>query len=461
MSSSDRPVALWQVYRPDAAAAWNLRRAVHLHRRAGFGATWAEIERDLADDPQACVARVLRGESRCDGVPPDFRRLADVIGAAAAASNVPDRLKAWWVYRMLFTPDALTERLALMWHNHFATSNLKVRELAAMRRQNELFCRLCRGPFGELLTAVVHDPALLVWLDADSNRRGHPNENLARELMELFTLGLGHYTEADVKEAARALTGWSIVGGAFRFRAELHDDSEKTILGRTGGWNGDDLVRILLEHPGTAERLAWRLCTEFLGEGVADAVHVGSLAAGLRERNLDVGWAVETILKSDLFFSEANLRSRVTSPAEFVVGAVRALELFAPPPSTLVLAEWTTRLAQDLFYPPNVGGWKGGRQWLTAGSIIGRANFAAALVAGRLTSPAQPPGIAELAGRHGRGGAPAEIAAFLADLLLGGEPRSGWIDEIVREAARDAPSAGEHLRRAAALVLASPEMQLG
>src|SRR5205085_10392276 len=142
------------------------------------------------------------------------------------------------------------------WHNHFATSNAKVEDLAAMRHQNELFRRHARAPFGALLAGVVRDPALLVWLDAPANRREHPNENLARELMELFTLGLGPYTEADVKEAARALTGWTVADGRFREDAARHDDGEKTVLGRAGRWGGDDLVALLLDHPATARRLA-------------------------------------------------------------------------------------------------------------------------------------------------------------------------------------------------------------
>ena len=165
---------------------------------------------------------------------------------------------------MLFGPDPLTERLALMWHNHFATSNLKVGNLAFMRRQNELFRQLGRRPFGELLEAVLHDPAMLIWLDAPSNRKGHPNENLARELMELFSLGIGHYTEHDVKEAARALTGWRVENEVFAETAARHDDGEKTILGKTGRWKGDDLVRMVLEHPATSRRLAWRICELFL-----------------------------------------------------------------------------------------------------------------------------------------------------------------------------------------------------
>src|SRR5262249_29002230 len=161
-------------------------------------------------------------------------------------------------------------RLTLLWHDHFATSNAKVRNLAAMRRQNELFRRHARGPFGDLLKAVVRDPALLVWLDAPANRKGRPNEKLARELLELFTPGIGHYQEPDGKEAARALTGWAAEDGS-RGAEDDHDDGVKTILGRKGRWRGDDLVRLLLEHPATSRRLAWRVCGLLLGEKVARA----------------------------------------------------------------------------------------------------------------------------------------------------------------------------------------------
>src|SRR5262245_53520513 len=249
----------WAPYRPDAAAPWDLRRVAHLHRRAGFAATWAELQRDLADGPKASVDRLLSGRARRPGVPDDFERTARLIGESAAGTREPDRLKAWWLYRLLFGPDPLTERLTLMWHNHFATSNAKVNNLALMHRQNETFRRLARAPFGELLHAAVRDPALMVWLDAPSNRKGKPNENLARELMELFSLGIGPYTEADVKEAARALTGWRVDNDLFAEDADEHDGGEKTILTRRGRWKGDDLVDIVLCHPATARRIAWRL----------------------------------------------------------------------------------------------------------------------------------------------------------------------------------------------------------
>src|SRR5262249_52463316 len=230
------------------------------------------------------------GKAYCHGVPDDFAHTADTLGSLASGAGDMGRLRAWWAYRMVFSPDPLTERLALMWHNHFATSGAKVG--MRMYRQNEIFRKLARARFGELLTEVVHDPALLVWLDAQANRKGQPNENLGRELMELFTLGIGHYSEQDVKEAARALTGWTLDKNTFREDADKHDDGEKTIVGKTGQWHGDDLVKMLLDPPATAERLAWRVCELFMGEGVAGPDAVRALAAGLRERQLDVDWAV-------------------------------------------------------------------------------------------------------------------------------------------------------------------------
>ena len=452
--------APWSAYEPSRDAPWNLRRVVHLHRRAGFAATWGEIQRDLTDGPRASIERVLAGKARADGVPKDFERTAALLADRTIAADEPNRLKAWWVYRMLFGPDPLTERLALMWHNHFATSNLKVRDLAAMRRQNEILRTHARAPFGQLLRAVLRDPAVLVWLDAPANRKEHPNENLARELMELFTLGIGAYTEADVKEAARALTGWSVEDGEFREVPRHHDDGEKTILGRRGAkWNGSDLLDCLLAHPATAERLAGRVCGLLLGEGAVPADAIQAMAAGLREHELDVGWAMATVLRSRTFFAEAQLGNRVVGPVEYVVGAARALELFDPPPSTLVLADWAARLGQDLFYPPNVGGWPGGRAWISTRAVIGRANYAAALAGGDGVGRPKLDALA-LAKRHGRGGDLDDFLAFASELLLGGAPTTAWRERILKALAPKGGALDDTARRAVAVILASPEAQL-
>ena len=465
MSDTSKPSkleGLWAPYNANEQAAWNLRRVVHLHRRAGFAATWNEIQRDLKDGPQASIDRVLSGKAASEGVPEKFVETADLLGDTAASSRDPARLKAWWLYRMMFGPDPLTERLVLMWHNHFATSNLKVQDLAAMHRQNEQSRALSRKQFAEILNAAVREPALLVWLDAPANRKDHPNENLGRELMELFTLGIGHYSEKDVKEAARALTGWTVnEDGKFDKVPNRHDDGEKIILSKKGRWKGDDLVKMLLELPATAERLAFRICELFMGENATEASAINELAEGLRQRNLDIGWVVETVLRSQLFFADKNIGNRVFGPVEYVIGAARALELFNPPSSTLVLAEWCGRLGQDLFYPPNVGGWPGGRTWLTTRSLIGRANYAAALVEGRLVGRPGPMDAVRLAKRHGYGQDVDAMIGFFTKLLLGIEPSAAWRDRLVAALGPAEDAKPETIRKAVALILAMPEAQLG
>jgi uncharacterized protein (DUF1800 family) len=461
MTQASRPAAdggPWARYVPDDQAPWSLRRVVHLHRRAGFAATWAELRRDLKDGPEQAVTRLLTGRSRSVGVPDNFAATADTLARAALKSGAVARLKAWWVYRMLLGPDPLAERLALFWHNHFATGAAKAG--LTVKAQNDLFCKLGRAPFGELLNAVARDPALLLYLDAQANRKGKPNENLARELLELFTLGIGHYSEADVKEAARALTGWTVDRGHFREDDDLHDSNEKTILGRRGAWKGGDLLRLLLEHPATADRLAARLCEFFLGEGAIGAAGVRALADGLRERRLDVGWAVETVLRSRAFFAEANLGTRVLGPVEYVVGAARALELIAPAPSTLVLAEFMANLGQDLFHPPNVGGWPGGRAWLSTRAAIGRCNYAAALLEGDGVGLPGAPDVLTLARRHGRGSDLGDVVDFVAELLLGGAPSPAWRKRLLAALGRGAAADPATARRAAALVLSCPESWL-
>jgi len=380
----------WAPYEPDAECPWNLRRVVHLHRRAGFGASAAELERDLGQGFEPSLTRFLEGK-RTVGVPASFATTSSLLVEGALAANDPARLAAWWLWRMLLGPDPLGERLTLLWHDHFATSQLKVMDLAAMQRQNELFRRHARAPFAQLLHAVVGDAALLLWLDAQSNRKEHPNENLARELMELFTLGEGNYTERDVKEAARALTGLSVTAEkAVHFAPSNHDDGEKTILGRTARFDADLLLAHLAAQPATAVRLARRLCAQFLREELATEEVVLALAAELCAHELDLGHAVAVLLRSRLFFSEANLGGVVLGPARWIVAAVHGLGLLEPAPSTLLLAEWCARLGQKLFYPPTVFGWDGGCAWITSGTLLGRARFAQELSGGALTGGVDP-----------------------------------------------------------------------
>ena len=466
----------WKPYTPTPAAPWDIRRVVHLHRRAGFATTWPEIQRDLRDGPAASIERLLGGRSWDGSLPADYAGRCERLEELALASGRPADLRAAWVYRMLHGPDPLGERLTLLWHNHFATSNEKVDDVHAMLRQNALFRESSRARFGELLGRLAHDPALLFYLDAQANRKEHPNENLARELLELFTLGVGHYTEADVREAARALTGWSLRGGLdndqrplsgqslernLRYSPDRHDDGEKTVLGRRGRWSGDDLVRILLDQPATADRLAWRIATEFLGDGIATQEERTALAEGLRGSGLDIGPAVARVLRSERFFAKDTMGRRVPGPVEWTVAAVRRFLPLDPPPSSVRLAEWAARVGQNLFYPPNVGGWPGGRAWLSPLALLGRANLAADLLSGRLARPAaRPLDVLGLAQRHGRGSSREELVQFLTELILGEAPEAGWTGRVLAAAGADREPA-DFARRAAVAILASPQAQLG
>ncbi len=413
---------------------------------------WGTLERSHAEGFEATLDRILHDDREKED--PSFDRLSATIGDAASTSGNSERLRAWWVFRMLGTKRPLVERLTLLWHNHFATSNDKVQDVSAMFEQNDIFRRLGRGPFRELLQAVVKHRAMLIWLDANANRKEHPNENLARELMELFTLGEGEYTERDVKEAARCLTGWTLRQQRFVFIEELHDSGEKTVLGRTSKFQGDDLLDHLLEQDATARRIAWRLGELFFGEGVLDDAASESLAQGLKKNRLDIAWGIETILRSQLFFSDANIRSRVMSPVEFVIGTVRSLEISSDPPSTLLLATELRRLGQDLFHPPNVFGWSEGRSWVHTRSMIAKERFVTQLVSGQLHPPGHAPfDLLELGQRLGRGESIEEVAEWIDRVLSSAPSRRLKENEKVRTA--------EGLRDLVVQWLMKPENQLG
>lgn len=444
------PPDLWTAYAPDPKTPWDLRRVVHLHRRAAFAGTWDELQRDLKDGPARAIDRLLGGTAAAS-TPRNFAATADLLAVSAVAATEITRLKAWWFYRMLFGPDPLREKLALLWHDHFATGFAKVRAVDLMWRQNEAFRKHGLDKFAKLLGTSVREPALLLYLDAHTNRRGHANENLARELMELFTLGVGHYTESDVKEAARCLTGWTVEDDRFAEVPRHHDDGEKTVLGKPGKWAGADLVRVLLEHPATSGRIAAKLCRQFFGERAPAPEAVKELASGLRERDLDLAWAVGTILRSRLFFADANLGTRVLSPVEFAIGAVRALGMLDPAPSTLALADWSARMGQDLFDPPNVGGWPGGRAWVHSRSLVARWNYAGALCQGPNVGRSTGYDPTALPKRHGLSGDADAVLTFHHRLLFGTDP----------SAATRRRMDGVRPTGVVPALLASPESQLG
>jgi uncharacterized protein (DUF1800 family) len=271
--------------------------------------------------------------------------------------------------------------MTLFWHSHFTSSLKKVKAPALLYRQNVLLRRHALGNFAELLRAVARDPAMLVYLDNARSRRQAPNENFARELMELFTLGEGHYTEADLKEAARAFTGWSLDpdSGQYTFRPRWHDGGEKRILGRRGAFDGDDVIDLLLARPETAELIVTKLWHAFISER-PDSGEVTRLAAVFRDAGYEMKPLLAALFTSEAFWAEQNRGRLIKSPVDFVVGTLRLFGL--PVREDRDLAWMVRRLGQDLFDPPDVKGWPGGRQWITGATLLDRQTLIARVTGG-------------------------------------------------------------------------------
>lgn len=440
----------WNAWTPSDSEPWNAKRVAHLHRRAGFAATWTEIERDLRDGPATAIQRLLDGKAYVSSVPENFEQLDNTIRNSAVGSNNADNLQAWWLFRMLYSPDPLGERLCLLWHQHFATSQYKVRNLRLMAQQNQLFRKLGRGYFDELFTHVLRDPAILIYLDATDNQADHPNENLGREMMELFSMGVGNYTEADVHEAARSLTGWTVKDNQFQFQSDFHDPEEKLVLGNRGNHRGEDLIKIVLDHPATARRITWRICQMLMGENVVDESALNELADQFRDHRMNISWLLEKVLRSKLFFDDANIGTRIRSAAEFVVSSIRCTGAHSPRPATLGLAQWTSRMGQKLFFPPNVFGFPEGRNWISSHWLIARSRFVNQLLEGKLHRQRFSPRTAlqSTVGKHQSLDEP----DFLATLVLGLD-RNRY-DEIVDRS-------GKTLKKILNTLLMSPWAHLG
>ena len=402
---------------PTAAAApdglvFDHRAAEHLLNRAGFGATPAEVDAAVAAGLDATLERLVRTSDavvprqtpdrlvRKDGADMGVDGMAaldevaraggrdaaseEQLEAARKARNRmrrADRLQlsdytVWWFDTMASGEEPLRDRMTLFWHGYFTSSQQDVKSSYQMIEQNQLLRSGALGSFRELLHGVAKDPAMLEYLDNDENKKREPNENFAREVMELFTLGEGHYTEDDIKEAARAFTGWRSRESTFVASSRQHDRGEKTVLGVTGGHDGADVLDILLDQERCAVHVTGRIVTYL--EGVApEPGRLERLAAVLRDSDYEVGALLDALFRDPAFYRPEVVGQRVAGPVDLLVGMARRLEV--EPPEAFYLAG-SELLGQKLFYPPSVKGWDEGLAWITTASLMQRGNLAGILV---------------------------------------------------------------------------------
>jgi uncharacterized protein (DUF1800 family) len=396
------------------AGPWSVRHAAHLYRRAGFGGSPDDVARIASVGMHAAVdgfvhfanAAALPGQPQLvdDRPNPGQRKMLVAAAAQASAAQAPPAdalvnvrkqlgrsrrdntisMENWFLDRMIATPAPLQEKLTLFWHGHFTSSYQKGIPAAAMIAQNNLFRANALGNIRELTLNVSQDPAMLRYLDNAQNVKAHPNENYARELMELFTLGIGNYSETDVRESARAFTGWSIDRDyAFRDFPARHDDGSKTFLGKTGNFTGHDIVEIIFAQPAAARWFAGKLLAYFVYSDPEPQL-IDMVAALIRKNDFNLQPVMSTVLRSNLFFSDRAYRALVKSPVQFIVGSY---QLFGVPKSDLAALGALRRMGQILFYPPNVKGWDGGAAWLNSQTMLTRENFASSLMAQMGTTP--------------------------------------------------------------------------
>jgi hypothetical protein len=408
---------------PIAPTDWNYDFAAHLLERAGFGGTPDEIRALAKLAPAQAVARIVRFEGvRFEGTdtsqlppfehsgihdpglepfpptrpavtdlakekgealgikvkPEGNRRLQPIVDEffywLRASSLETNRVSYWWANRMLTSPRPLQEKMALFWHGHFASNEAKVRDYRKLLGQLELFQKQGMGNFRDLTVAVAQDPAMLSFLDAGVNVKGASNENFAREIMEIFTMGVGHYTETDIREAARAFTGWNFVDLKFVVNKDQHDDGEKTFLGHTGRLDGVDVIDIIMQQPATADYIAGKIYRYFVREDLSPELQK-KLGAILRQNKYEITPLLETIFLSRDFYSSASVGTQIKSPVQLAVETYKKLGQ-TNIPGVPDFNSATSALGQQLFSPPTVAGWAGGQSWITPGLLLERGNLA-------------------------------------------------------------------------------------
>lgn len=397
-----------------------------LLRRAGFGFTPAEFKYYKSLGYEGTLHELLNPKNV------DNSDLEKAIADQSFDFTNPNDLRRWWLYRMSFTRRPLEEKMTLFLHGHFATSDRKVRNPHAMYLQNLLFRKYALGDFHQLLLNVSKDPAMIVWLDNQQNRKGKPNENYAREVMELFTIGIGNYTENDIKEAAKAFTGWHTRPEGFFFNKNQHDFGPKTFLCVTGNLNGDDIVSILVKHPQAGRFLARKLITFFAYDN-PEKNFVERVATAYRDNKYCLAPMLKTIFSDKSFLSERTYHAKIKSPAELVVGSLKTLQIENLDND---LPQMMAAMGQDLFHPPSVKGWDGGEAWISSDTMMERFNFAARIVSNRLDELTTRMTPSELVQRRGLTNA-LQLVNYFVELLVDGDVSTPVKDRLLEYVSSD------------------------
>jgi uncharacterized protein (DUF1800 family) len=396
---------------PLSASKWNESTAAHLLNRATFGGTPGEIEATRRKGLTFAIRDLVDVSSDAANLPPPAwahprnigAQRMEIKGAKDRGENVQEKtrevrmtegenildLRRWWLERMMYGPAPLLEKMTLFWHGHFATSVQKVKDAYWMWLQNDTLRRNAFGSFATLVKKMSRDPAMMLYLDLAQSRREHPNENWARELMELFTVGIGNYTEQDIREAARSFTGYRIdlTTQQFHFRPMQQDVGPKNFTGRSGQLNGDDIINILVSKPACAQFIGRKLWRFFVEDEPPQPV-VDAVASSLRAHNYEIRPVLREILSSAEFYSERAMGTQIKGPVQYIVQTSKLLE--AQLPSSVVAQNAMRQMGQILFAPPNVKGWDGGKSWISTSTLLFRYNFSNYLINGDAMLPMSP-----------------------------------------------------------------------
>jgi uncharacterized protein (DUF1800 family) len=491
---------------PLPASKWNESAAAHLLNRAAFGGTPEEIEATHRKGLSAAVRELVGGAAEAAHAPPPTwakarnirQQRMEIRTAKQSGENFQEKahqfrmmegeeildLRRWWLDRMMNGPTPLIEKMTLFWHGHFATSVQKVQDGYWMWLQNDTLRRNALGNFRALVEKVSRDPAMMIYLDLQQSRKAHPNENWARELMELFTLGIGNYTEQDIRESARAFTGYrlDLTTQQFRFAQFQQDRGAKTFMGNTAPLNGDDIIDILVKKPACAQFIGRKLWRYFVEDDPPPQI-VDSISERIHAHNFEMRPLLTEVFSSAEFYSDRAICTQIKSPVQYIVQTCKLLQTQLPPP--VVAQNAMRQMGQILFAPPNVKGWDGGKAWISTSTLLFRYNFAGYLINGDAMLPGGVPsrlqggdvalrGTARIAEQIRRDpiditklapselrDKPRELVGLLSKRFLQSRPTEKEIDTFVQYLETRKPdTSDETMRGLLHLMMSTPQFQL-